>query len=267
MLKRPQSAAPTSPSKHSNKKSLTSSTRSSTSSMIDSTESRPKSAIKRASGQAYLAGAGLWGKNQKIQKKIRPATAGGVHKVRKVVKVRNTKHLRSVKSTQEKLGKNAAQLHNGRDSYIYPSSRPNSSHVTLSRVNPDNDSGYGKNYNPNSSSISNISRPVSAFNYGGFRRSGVERGRPNSSTLSVRPLSSISHSSIISGGSIEGVSERRLRYPPWSQPPNQDAFSRNPSARLQSRSRSTRPGSSRPGSSRPGSSRPGSSRPGSSRPP
>ena len=198
-----------------------------------------------------MAGAGIWGSNQKKREKIRPATAS-VHKARRVIKVRNTKHLKSAKPSFKSEG--PAPLHVARDSFIYPSSRPSSSHS----------SNAG-------------SRPGSAYNYGGFRRR-----RDESSHL--RPLSSMSRASALSVGSSGGgggggdggsngkhesemLIEQRLRHPPWSRPPSRDAFSRNPQTSLSRPSSSLRPGSSSSTRSRARSANPGytsrKSRPGS----
>ena len=258
MSKRPQSAAPTSPSKRTNRKTAASLVEDTLSFEEWTTLNRPKSAVARASGQAYLAGAGIWGKNQATRNKIRSTTA--VHRVRKVIKVRNTKHLRTAKAAFH--SNDPAHLHTGRDSYIYPSSRPNSSHSHLNRFDDDyndNDDDLDDEYYNNTSAILDSNntyvntpnlRPSSAYNYGGFRRSGVERGRPNSSTISARP------STASTDLRNDDMGERKYRYPPWSQPVNQDAFARQSSRQYSAAS--SRPGSSRPGSSRPGSSRPGS---------
>ena len=240
--KRPQSAAPTSPNKR-NHKTLPKET------SLQETL-RPNAGIERASGQSYLAGAGVWGHNQKTREKIRPATA--THRIRKVIKVRNTEHLRSSKPAFKSSG--PAPLHIARDSFIYPSSRPSSSHSTLSSSRP-------------GSAVSS----AAPYKYGGFRKA---RNRNASGDL-VRPLSSMSRASAISIGSTTSShleTDQRMRYPPWSRPASRDAFSKHPStsqnsSRSSSRSNRSRPTSSNPGytpRSRPSSS--ASSRPTSSRP-
>ena len=251
MSQRPQSAAPTSPSKRNRKKLSTSSSesKSTAAGKALSSSSRPKSGVprERSDGQSYLAGAGIWGHNKKTREKVRPATAS--HKPRKVIKVRNTEHLRSAKPAFKSNG--PAPLHVARDSFIYPSSRPSSSHSTAS------------------------SRPGSAastattYMYGGFRRR-----REGTGSGMVRPLSSMSRASALSVGSATGstssatdgslLGDKRLRHPPWSRPPNQDAFSRNAANSSLSRppSSSSRPQSGMSGrsgmSSGTSSSRPGS---------
>ena len=87
---------------------------------------RPKTAsVKRlGSTTAYMAGANMWGSREK--QRVRPATASIAKSTRKVIKVRDTSHLKSAKPAFSSKG--ATHLHAARDGYIYPSSRPASGH-------------------------------------------------------------------------------------------------------------------------------------------